>query len=518
MKRGKVYLVGAGPGDPGLLTLRGREVLEKAEVVIFDYLANEELLKFVPPGAERIYVGKKGGDHTLGQEGINALLVEKGRENIVVRLKGGDPFIFGRGGEEAQALVEEGIEFEAVPGVSAAAAVPAYAGIPLSHRDLTSTIAFVTGHERADKEEAESKIAWDKISTGAGTLVFFMGVRNLPEICGKLIQHGRSADTPIALIRWGATPMQQTVAGTLSDIVDKVREANLQPPALIVVGEVVKCRDELNWFERRPLFGRRIVVTRAREQASDFRAKLRELGAACIEFPTIEVSAPPSWAPLDEAIAVLSDYDWVIFTSVNGVKSFIGRMRAAGKDARDLKGIRLAAIGPKTAEALEAVMLRPDLVPSEYRAEAILEALSGYSVNNKRFLMPRAMVAREILPETLRERGARVDVVPAYQTVLPERDAQKIRSLLTEGRIDCLTFTSSSTVSNFFALIDKDEFERCKERTAVACIGPITAQTAAGFGLKTSIMPSEYTIRGLVDAIVDYFNRKRGIQGLKDSH
>lgn len=476
-------------------------------MVIYDYLANEELLKFAPRGAERIYVGKKGGDHTLGQEGINALLVEKGRKNIVVRLKGGDPYIFGRGGEEAQALVENGVEFEAVPGISAASAVPAYAGIPLSHRDFTSTIAFITGHERADKEEGESKIAWDKIATGAGTLVFFMGVKNLAQICRNLVKYGRSVDTPIALIRWGTTPRQQTVSGTLSDIVDKVREANLQPPAVIVVGEVVTCREELNWFERRPLFGRTIVVTRAREQASDFRARLEELGAACIEFPTIEVVPPPSWGPLDEAIGVLSDYDWIIFTSVNGVKSFMGRMEAAGKDARDLKGIRLAAIGPQTAEALQSVMLRPDLVPCEYRAEAILESLKSYHVETKRFLLPRAMVAREILPEKLRERGARVDVVAAYQTVLPDRDAQKIRSLLADGQIDCVTFTSSSTVSNFFALVGKEEFALCKEKPVVACIGPITAETAAGFGLKTSIMPSEYTIRGLADSIAAYFKK-----------
>jgi len=508
LKKGKVYLVGAGPGDPGLLTIRGKEVLEKAEVVIFDYLANEELLKFAPPGAERIYVGKKGGDHTLGQEGINALLVEKGRRNVVVRLKGGDPFIFGRGGEEAQALVENGIAFEAVPGISAAAAVPAYAGIPLSHRDLTSTIAFITGHERADKDEQKSKIAWDKISTGAGTLVFFMGVKNLPEICRNLVQNGRPADTPVALIRWGTTPMQQTVAGTLSDIVHKAEEANLQPPAMIVVGEVVKCREQLNWFECRPLFSRRIVITRSREQASDFRAKLEELGAKCIEFPTIAIAPPPSWEPLDRAISNLSQYDWAIFTSVNGVRFFIERLLAAGRDARDLKGIRLAAIGPKTAEALETVVLRPDLVPSEYRAEAILEALSGYSVRGKRFLMPRALTAREVLPEKLTQWGARVDVVPAYQTVLPQQDAGRVRGLLTNCEIDCLTFTSSSTVSNFFALIGNDELERCKGRMAVACIGPITAQTAAKFGLETSIMPSEYTIRGLVDSIVSYFKNE----------
>ena len=507
MNKGKVYLVGAGPGDPGLLTLRGREVLEKAEVVIFDYLANEELLKFAPPGAELIYVGKKGGDHTLGQEAINALLVEKGREKAVVRLKGGDPFVFGRGGEEAQALVENGIAFEAVPGISAGAAVPAYAGIPLSHRDFTSTIAFITGHERADKEEHKSKILWDKISTGAGTLVFFMGVRNLADICGNLIRHGRPPETPVALIRRGTTPMQQTVTGTLADIVVKVREANLQPPAMIVVGEVVKCRDELNWFESRPLFGRKILVTRAREQASDFKMQLEQLGAECIEFPTIAIAPPPSWEPLDNAIANLSQYHWAIFTSVNGVKFFIERLIAAGKDARDLKGVGLAAIGPKTAEALGSVMLRADIVPGEYRAEAILEALSGCEVGAKRFLMPRALAAREVLPEQLRERGARVDVVPAYQTVLPEQDVRKIRALLTECEIDCLTFTSSSTVSNFFTLIGSEDLRNCLNRMAVACIGPVTAQTAAGFGLETSIMPSEYTIGGLVDAIASYFKK-----------
>ncbi len=505
LKKGKVYLVGAGPGDPGLLTLRGREVLEKAEVVIFDYLANQELLKFAPPGAELIYVGKKGSDHTLGQEAINALLVEKGSDKVVVRLKGGDPFVFGRGGEEALALVENGIAFEAVPGISAAAAVPAYAGIPLSHRDFTSTIAFITGHERADKEKHKSKILWDKISTGAGTLVFFMGVRNLPDICRNLLRYGRPPDTPVALIRWGTTPMQQTVTGTLSDIVLKVKQANFQPPAMIVVGEVVRCRDELNWFERRPLFGKKILITRAREQASDFKVQLDQLGAGCIEFPTIAIAPPPSWEPLDSAIRNLSQYHWTIFTSVNGVKFFIQRLLAAGRDARDLKGIRIAAIGPKTAEALESVMLRPDLVPSEYRAEAILEALSGQRIRAKRFLMPRALAAREILPTQLRERGAEVDVVPAYQTVLPEQDVHKIRALLTDCEIDCLTFTSSSTVSNFFTLIDKEDLRNCRDRMAVACIGPITAQTASGFGLKTSIMPSEYTIRGLVDSIVSYY-------------
>ena len=509
MKKGKVYLIGAGPGDPGLLTIRGRELLERAEVVIFDYLANEEFLKFAPASAERIYVGKKGGDHTLSQDGINDLLVQKGREKLVVRLKGGDPFVFGRGGEEAQVLVANEIPFEVIPGISAAIAVPAYAGIPLSHRDFTASIAFVTGHERADKSGQDSKIDWAKLSTGAGTLVFFMGVRNLPEICGNLIRHGRPADTPAAVIRWGTTPMQHTVAGTLADIVQKVKEAGLKPPAITVVGEVVKCREQLNWFERRPLFGRRIVITRAREQASDFKSALEELGAHCIEFPTIAIAPPDSWQPLDRALERLALYDWVIFTSVNGVRFFMQRLLAAGMDIRELKGIRLAAIGPKTAETLENLMLRPDLVPDEYRAEGILDAFSGTDVKGKHFLMPRAFAAREILPEKLREWGATVDVVPAYQTLLPHEDAARVADFFRCGEIDCLTFTSSSTVSNFFTLIEKEDLLPFLHRTTVASIGPITAETAAKYGLKSSIVPPEYTILSLVDSIVSYFTEHR---------
>jgi uroporphyrinogen III methyltransferase/synthase len=509
VEKGKVYLIGAGPGDPGLLTIRGRELLQRAEVVIFDYLANEEFLKYAPASAEKIYVGKKGGDHTLSQDGINDLLVQKGREKLVVRLKGGDPFVFGRGGEEAQVLVANGIPFEVIPGISAAVAVPAYAGIPLSHRDVTASIAFVTGHERADKDGQDSKIDWAKLSTGAGTLVFFMGVRNLPEICGNLIRHGRPADTPAAVIRWGTTPMQQTVAGTLADIVQKVKEAGLKPPAITVVGEVVKCREQLNWFERRPLFGRRIVITRAREQASDFKSALEELGAHCIEFPTIVIAPPDSWQPLDRALERLALYDWVIFTSVNGVRFFMQRLLAAGMDIRELKGIRLAAIGPKTAEALETLMLRPDLVPDEYRAEGILDAFSGADLKGKHFLMPRALAAREILPEKLRERGATVDVVPAYQTLLPHEDAARVADFFRRGEIDCLTFTSSSTVSNFFTLIQEEDLLPFLHRTTVASIGPITAETAAKYGLKSSILPPEYTILSLVDSIVSYFKEHR---------
>lgn len=503
MGRGKVYLVGAGPGDPGLFTLRGRELMQQAEVVIYDYLANEELLKLAPPQAEIIYVGKKGGDHTVPQKGINEILVEKGRDHRVVRLKGGDPFVFGRGGEEAQELVAHGIPFEVVPGVTAAVAVPAYAGIPLSHRDYTASMAFVTGHEREDAEN--SKIDWQKLATAVGTLVFFMGVKNLPEICRNLMSHGRSPQTPVAVIRWGTTPEQRTVVGVLQDIAERVRQARLKPPAITVVGEVVRLRSELNWFETRPLYGRSIVITRAREQASDFRLVLADLGAHCIEFPTIEIAPPPSWDLLDSAIGRLSSYHWIIFTSVNGVRGFMERLGTAGMDVRDLKGIRVAAIGPATAEALQRHGLKPDLVPREYRAEAVLDRLSGEDLNGRRFLMPRAMVARDILPDTLRERGAHVDVAPAYQTLLPSAGSGYILERLRAGAIDCVTFTSSSTVSNFFSLFDREEILPLLRNVAIASIGPITSRTAEEHGLKVDIQPRDYTIQGLAEAIRDHY-------------
>ncbi len=506
MGKGKVYLVGAGPGDPGLFTLRGRELLEQAEVVIYDYLANEELLKLAPPEAEKIYVGKKGGDHTVPQKDINEILVEKGRDHRVVRLKGGDPFVFGRGGEEAQELVAHGIPFEVVPGVTAAVAVPAYAGIPLSHRDYTASMAFVTGHEREDKDD--SKIEWEKLATAVGTLVFFMGVKNLAEICRNLVAHGRAPQTPVAVIRWGTTPEQRTVVGTLGDIAERVREAQLKPPAITIVGEVVRLREELNWFEARPLFGRRIVITRAREQASDFKALLADLGAQCIEFPTIEIAPPPSWAPMDSAIGRLSNYHWTVFTSVNGVRRFMERLNAAGMDVRDFKGIKVAAIGPATAEALEKHGLKPDLVPQEYKAEAVLEGLAGVNLKGKRFLMPRAMVARDVLPETLRQWGVEVDVVPAYQTVLPSAMSADILEKFRAGAIDCITFTSSSTVSNFFSLFDRDEILAQLRKVAIASIGPITSQTAQEHGLEIDIQPEAYTIKALAQAICNHFSTR----------
>ena len=505
-KKGKVYLVGSGPGDPGLLTLKAKECIEKADVVVYDYLANRVFLEYARKGAELIYVGKEGGRHTMSQDNINSLIVSKAHQGLnVVRLKGGDPFIFGRGGEEALELVKAGISFEVVPGVTSAIAVPAYAGIPLTHRDFTATVAFITGHEDPAKET--SGIAWDKLATGIGTLVFLMGVGNLPKIAASLMEHGRSSDTPVAVIRAGTVPGQRTLTGSLGNIADKAQKENIKPPAIIVVGDVVSLRKELNWFEERPLFGKRIVVTRAREQASDFLACLSELGAECVEFPTIEVIPPSSWKELDRAIGNLESYQWIVFTSVNGVKYFFERLEDSGQDVRNLKGIRIAAIGPKTADAIHGKGVKPDLVPEEYRAEAVVEALRKHRVAGSRILLPRAAEAREVLPRELEKMGATVEVVEAYRTVKPEGDRDEIRAMLGKGDIHMVTFTSSSTVNNFMEMFEgeSDQLLKWMEKVTVACIGPVTAKTAEERGLSVRITPSDYTIEALAKAIVDYF-------------
>ncbi len=505
-EKGKVYLVGSGPGDPGLLTLKGKECIEKADVVVYDYLANRVFLEYARKGAELIYVGKEGGRHTMSQDNINSLIVSKAHQGLnVVRLKGGDPFIFGRGGEEALELVKAGISFEVVPGVTSAIAVPAYAGIPLTHRDFTATVAFITGHEDPAKET--SGIAWDKLATGIGTLVFLMGVGNLPKIAASLMEHGRSSDTPVAVIRAGTVPGQRTITGSLGNIADKAQKENIKPPAIIVVGDVVSLRKELNWFEERPLFGKRIVVTRAREQASDFVACLSELGAECVEFPTIEVIPPPSWKDLDRAIGNLETYQGLVFTRVNGVKYFFERLEDSGQDVRDLKGIRIAAIGPKTADAIREKGVNADLVPEEYRAEAVVEAFRKHRVAGSRILLPRAAEAREVLPQELERMGAAVEVVEAYRTVKPEGDKDEIRAMLVKGDIHMVTFTSSSTVNNFMEMFEgeSDQLLKWMEKVTVACIGPVTAKTAEQRGLSVQITPSDYTIEALAKAIVDYF-------------
>jgi len=506
-KKGKVYLVGAGPGDPGLLTIKGRECLSRADIIIYDYLANHIFLEYAKDGAELIYVGKKAGCHTISQEEISSLIVDRARKgSIVVRLKGGDPFIFGRGGEEAQELAEAGVDFEVVPGVTSAIAVPAYAGIPLTHRDHTSTVAFITGHEDPTKDGSD--IAWDRLATAAGTLVFLMGVGNLPRIAESLMKYGRSPETPVAVIRRGTIPEQRTLVGKLEHIAQLAKEKDIKPPAIIVVGDVVSLRETLDWFEKRPLFGKRIVVTRAREQASDFLKELTRLGAECIEFPTIEVAPPLSWNELDRSIAALESYQWLLFTSVNGVKYFLMRLETLGKDVRDLKGLKIGAIGPKTAEAWHHLGIKPDLVPDEYRAEAVVSCFKEHEIKGSRILLPRAEKAREILPEELRKMGADIDVVSAYRTIRPDHDTGSVREMLEKGTIDMVTFTSSSTVTNFVEMFESDaqKLQEWMARVTVACIGPITARTAEENGFTINLVPSEYIIESLTDSIVQHFS------------
>jgi uroporphyrinogen III methyltransferase/synthase len=509
VKEGKVYLVGAGPGHPKLLTLRGKECLEQADVVLYDYLANPALLDYVPSHADRIYVGRRGRGHYSNQSDINQLIIGHARAGrVVVRLKGGDPFVFGRGGEEAEAVAAAGLSFEVVPGVTAAVAVPAYAGIPVTHRTLASTLTIVTGHE--DPSKQESALEWPRLATVDGTLVFLMGMINLPRIVERLLGEGKAGTTPAAVIRWGTRATQQTVVGTLGDIAERASQARMEPPTVIVIGEVVRLREQLNWFEKLPLFGRRILVTRAKGQAAEFADLITAYGGEPICCPTIEIVPPDTWESVDRAIHNLRQYQWLIFTSLNGVGPFMDRLRVQGLDARLLAGMRLCCIGPRTARELSRYGLQADLVPSEYQAEGILEAMSGPGLRGQRILIARAQVAREILPDQLRVAGAVVDVVHVYRTVRPDVESARLAELLAGREIDMVTFTSSSTVTNFVEVLGGSESMRKAVReTPIACIGAITAATAEEHGLTTRVMPGENTVPALAEAIVRHFAPSR---------
>jgi len=508
-----VYLVGAGPGDPGLITIRGKQLLEQAEVVIYDYLASKKLLRYVPKDAEFIYAGKRGGaTHTHTQDEINQMLVDRARSGKkVIRLKGGDPFIFGRGGEEIEELVKTGIPFEVVPGVTSATAAATYAGIPITHRQYTSTVAFVTGHEDPTKED--SNIAWDKIATGVGTIVVYMGIKNLRTITEKIIRNGRDPQTPVAVVRWASTAEQRTVVGNLGNIADVVQKNNIKPPSIVVIGEVVNLRDTINWYERRPLFGKRIVVTRTRDQASELVYLLENYGAECLEFPTITLEPVPSYEILDRALAEITTYHWLLFTSINAVDYFFKHLFEQGMDARDLKGSKIAAVGRVTAEALASRGVKADLLPDEYTGDGLAASLIKSGVAGKRILIPRALKARETLPDALCNNGAEVTVAPVYHNVLPhsssgEQFKEELRTALLEKNVDMVTFTSSSTVKNFMALLDmndRDALQKFMSGVAIATIGPLTAKTVEQFGLQVSVQPAEYTIPDLVDSIVEYF-------------
>ena len=498
---GKVFLVGAGPGDPGLITVKGRDLLSQAEVVVYDYLVSKRLLAVVPSGAELIYVGKQAGQHSLGQDKINQLLVDKALDGKrVVRLKGGDPYIFGRGGEEAQELVKAGIEFEVVPGITAAVAAAAYAGIPVTHRDLASDFALITGHEDAQRT-GPSQIDWPSLGKWKGTLAFYMGVKNLRVNCDRLMENGMSADRSAALIEWGTTTKQRTVTGTVGTIADIADAEAVKPPAIALIGEVVRLREQLQWFENRPLFGKRIVVTRARAQASELAERLEQLGAEVLECPTIRVEQPNDMAGLEKAVAEVGQYDWLILTSVNGVDAFFDALLAAGFDARQLGGVKVCAIGPATAARLHGYGITADLLPERFVAESILEAFAGMgSVKGKRILLARADIARSDLPDGLRQLGAEVTEVTAYRTVADDSGKEEILKVLEADRVDWITFTSSSTVRNFLDMIDISKLSGKKFR--VGSIGPVTSAIIKQLGLKLDVEAEEYTIGGLVEAIV----------------
>ena len=502
-KKGKVYLVGAGPGDPGLITIKGLKVLEKADTVIYDYLANPELLSYCREDVELIYVGKKGGNHTMSQEEINKLLAKKALEGkLVVRLKGGDPFLFGRGGEEIEELIKHGIPFEVIPGVTSAIAVPAYAGIPVTHRNFTSTLAIVTGHEAEGKRE--SKIDFSALAK-LGTLIFLMGVKNLPHIVENLIKEGKSQDTPCAVIQWGTTPKQKVATGTLENIVDKVAEAGITAPAIIVVGEVVSLREKLKWFETKPLFGKRILVTRTREQSSKLKEALVELGAQVFEVPTIKVEYILNGETLTK-LKELPRYDWLVFTSENGVIAFFSALAKLDLDLRFIANQKIAVIGPGTESALKKYFIKPDLRPEkDYTQEGLLAAFSLVDLKGKRVLLIRAKVARDVLPKGLAELGANVEILPIYETKLPEESKEKLVLILRQG-VDVITFTSSSTVENFFKLLEGTEVKLSKVLFAV--IGPITANTLRQYGFEPEIIAKENTIQGLVSAILEYFQKQ----------
>ena len=490
-ERSKVYLVGAGPGDPDLITWKGRKLLAIADSILYDNLVNEHLLDLAPANCERIYVGKKKSVHAFPQEEICTMMIDRARRGLnVIRLKGGDPFIFGRGGEEVEALAAAGVPFEVVPGVTSPLGIAAYSGIPLTHRDHTKVVTFVTGHD-------VHGIDWSKVGQSE-TLVIFMGIFAIREIAAEIQRHGRSGNTPAAAVRWGTRPDQETVSGTLATIADQIEAAHIKPPATVIIGEVVALREKLDWFEKLPLFGRKIVVTRAAEQAGELSDRLRALGADPIELPVISLESPADPGPLDRAIEQLASYDWLIFTSVNGVRFFLQRLDQSQHDLRSLKA-RICAIGPATRKAIEDLHLKVDLMPEEYVAESLVKAFSSENLGGKRILLPRAAVARDVIPEELAKLGAQVDVVEAYRNVVPPNSQARAHEIFSsEKKPDWITFTSSSTVKNLLALTGREALEGVR----IASIGPVTSATLRAHGLKVDAEARQFTIDGLVDAIL----------------
>lgn len=496
MKPGMVYLVGAGPGDPGLISEHARRALKNADCVVYDFLANAGFVDGL--SCELIYVGKEGSAHTMKQEDINRLIVEKARAGkTVVRLKGGDPFVFGRGGEEAEELIAAGVTFRIIPGISSFYSAPAYAGIPLTHRDYADAFEVVTGHRRADAAAGEDINFPD--FDDKKTFVFLMGMKNLGYIAETLIAEKRfPADLPAAVIMWGATARQRVAAAALADIASEAARQGLAAPAIIVIGRVVALREKLRWFDSLPLFGKRIVVTRTREQASVLSEKLAALGADVVEFPTIRIARRGDLSDLRAALADIGSYRWIVFTSQNAVSIFFDELAAAGMDARALAGARIAAIGPATANELRVRSINPDLVPAEYVAEAVIDAMKTVGVAGSRVLLPCATEARAALADGLRSLGATVERIHLYDTVVP--DTIDPDALVDVRDADMVTFASSSTVRNFFAIVKES-------RAQFACIGPITADALKELGHDPAVVAPVYTIDGLVDAISGHYEK-----------
>lgn len=508
--KGKVYLTGAGPGDIDLITVKAKKAIEEADVILYDRLANDRLLDYASADSELYYVGKKAKKHYYTQTEINELLIEKASEGkIVTRLKGGDSFVFGRGGEEALVLEKADIDFEIIPGITSPVAVPEYAGIPVTQRNISSSFAVITGHEASDKKE--SAVDWSKLADSVDTLIVLMGVGNLPNITKKLMEAGMDKNTPVALIRWGTRSSQETISGELFNIAEKVKVADFKPPAVIVIGKVVNLRKKLNWFEKRPLFSENIIVTRPKKQAGKFSSLLEKQGAEAVSCPTIEITPPDNYQGLDTSIKNIDKYDWIIFTSVNGVKYFLQRLFQKGLDIRSLAELKIGAIGSKTAQRLQESGIIVDFRPENYSTEGILEEISDFEIKNDYFLLPRADIAPPRLKNGLEDMGAEVDDINAYCNIQPDFP-EEVYEKIKNDEIDMVTFTSSSTVQNFVKSLQEYDYSNYKDiisNLEAACIGPVTADTAREEGFSVEVVAAEYTIEKLADEIIDYYNKKR---------
>ena len=507
---GIVYLVGAGPGEPDLISVKGLNVIKIANVIIYDNLIDKRLLSYAPLNCELIYVGKKASNHTLSQKQINQLLIEKAKTNkVVVRLKGGDPFIFGRGGEEALVLMDEAISFEVIPGIPAAVGASAYAGIPLTHRNIASSVAFVTGHEADNK--SESSINWEHLSKSCDTIVFYMAVSNLSLIVEKLIVNGRAGDTPVAIINNGTLSKQKVIIANLNNIIDKANEYNIKPPSLILVGDVVNLRDKLNWFEKKPLSSKRIMITRNSEVNNSLSYILSNLGAEVIEFSTIQIAKIENNAVFAKVIKNIDKYDWIIFTSQNAVKIFFESIFEMEYDIRILKDTKIASIGSVTTEYLNKYYIIPDVQPIDFVSENIINAIKGKDdINNKNILIPRSSIGRESIVTELKHEGAIVDDIPIYNTELPEYSIEIINSIkqrIIDKEIDWVTFTSSSTVDNYIKLLSNEFIKDHLNKVRYASIGPITSNTMKKYGLKVDLEASTNTIQGIVEKLLHEENK-----------